>query len=261
MIRFHVNVLPKEARIKASQPRFYNPKPVHRLYQHDFRYQLDLNKPHGIYVIKPGKENRIRISENARNMDSSTAVAVVCAVTSKRAHYDTSGYDSILQSFPFFTQLLPTFCKTAEKSYSYHLYLAFDRDDPFFTNQNHRKLFLEAFSYAEDVMDCNHLATRVHYVQCRHSGSPTWAQNDAVMEAYLDGMEYFYRLNDDTSLISVNWTTAFIQALDSYLPRNVGITGPNHSGGNRKILTYEFTHKTHIEIFGFYYPRIFPGEC
>ena len=46
-------------------------------------------------------------------------------------------------------------------------------------------------------------------------------------------------------------------ALDRYDPPRVGVVGPRHAGGNVGILTYDFVHKTHIDVFGFYYPRLF----
>lgn len=57
-------------------------------------------------------------------------------------------------------------------------------------------------------------------------------------------------------MLAGGWTEAFIKVLGDYKPANVGVVGPNHSGGNIAILTYDFTHKTHIEIFGFHYPRL-----
>lgn len=42
-------------------------------------------------------------------------------------------------------------------------------------------------------------------------------------------------------------------------PHNVGVVGPRHVGGNEVILTYDFTHATHVDVFGFYYPRELPG--
>ena len=47
------------------------------------------------------------------------------------------------------------------------------------------------------------------------------------------------------------------EALRHMNPPNVGITGP--TGGRRDIFTFEFVHRTHIDIFGFYYPPEFPG--
>ena len=157
---------------------------------------------------------------------------------------------------------MPTFCTTAERDFNYHFYLGFDTNDTFFTDSSCRHLFLETFIQAQEKMGChkNNIEAWVHVVQCNHFGKPTWAQNDAMLAAYLDDMEYYCRLNDDTSLLSKNWTTKYIQALASYIPANVGVVGPDHTGGNEKILTFDFVHKKHIEIFGFYYPRIFPGK-
>jgi len=41
------------------------------------------------------------------------------------------------------------------------------------------------------------------------------------------------------------------------VPPRVGVVGPNHSGGNTGILTYDFVHRTHVDILGFYYPHVF----
>jgi len=53
------------------------------------------------------------------------------------------------------------------------------------------------------------------------------------------------------------WTEKFIRTLEGYDPALVGVVGPNHSGGNVGILTYDFVHRTHVDIFGYYYPRLF----
>lgn len=37
----------------------------------------------------------------------------------------------------------------------------------------------------------------------------------------------------------------------------MGVVGPLHKGGNEAILTYDFVHRTHIDVFGYYYPRVF----
>jgi hypothetical protein len=54
-----------------------------------------------------------------------------------------------------------------------------------------------------------------------------------------------------------NWTESFIRVLSGYNPPKIGVVGPNHSGGNTGILTYDFVHRTHVDVFGFYYPRLF----
>ena len=56
---------------------------------------------------------------------------------------------------------------------------------------------------------------------------------------------------------TLKWSQDFTQTLKNFEPSHVGVTGPNHKGGKIDILTYDFTHRTHIDIHGFYYPRHF----
>ena len=108
--------------------------------------------------------------------------------------------------------------------------------------------------------DCNKrniYVEKVRLIHCNHDAQPAWAQNDAMMEAYLDGMDYGYRINDDTLLKTHGWTEKFISVLESMDPPNVGVVGPTHSGGHTGILTYDFTSKRHIDIFGYHYPKLF----
>jgi hypothetical protein len=64
--------------------------------------------------------------------------------------------------------------------------------------------------------------------------------------------DYIYRVNDDTEL-ATPWAGALVRALATM--DNVGAVGPMCRQGNRKILTHDFTHRTHMAIFdGQYYP-------
>jgi hypothetical protein len=40
-----------------------------------------------------------------------------------------------------------------------------------------------------------------------------------------------------------------VAALDALRPARVGVAGPTCKDGNRKILTHDFTHRTHAIIF------------
>ena len=70
-------------------------------------------------------------------------------------------------------------------------------------------------------------------------------------------MYVFCRVNDDTFFTTSSWMERFLNVLHGYKPRNLGVVGPNHKGGNVKILTYDFVHRTHCDIFGYYYPRMY----
>jgi len=167
---------------------------------------------------------------------------------------------SVTKKFPLFTMLLPSFCKTIIgdwQMYVYHFYLAYDATDQYFKQAYNRKAFETEFRRVLKQYCVHDTGSVLHLLECAHSGRPAWAQNDAMIAAYLNGADYFYRLNDDTVLSTANWLSAFTNVLSSYQPRNIGVVGPTHDIGNLKILTYDFVHRTHIEIFGFYYPRVF----
>jgi len=167
---------------------------------------------------------------------------------------------SVTEKFPLFTMLLPSFCKTVTdewQTYIYRFYLAYDATDQYFSHAYNRKAFQAEFHKVIKQHCLPETASVLHLLECAYSGRPAWAQNDAMIAAYLNGADYFYRLNDDTVLSTANWLPSFTTVLSSYQPKNIGVVGPTHDSGNLKILTYDFVHRTHIEIFGFYYPRVF----
>ena len=78
-----------------------------------------------------------------------------------------------------------------------------------------------------------------------------------MMHAYMDGSSYYFRINDDTKILPADWAEVFVDKLRNLDPPNVGVVGPTTSEGKTSILTYDFVHSSHIEIFGYYYPRVF----
>ena len=126
--------------------------------------------------------------------------------------------NNALLDFEFFTTLLTSFCRTAGSKinrYHYRFYLGYDRDDPFFSDRRAAEIFRRTFD-AETARQCGprSIDTSLKLVACRHSGRPAWAQNDALLDAYLDGVEYFYRVNDDTRMLTGGWTDIFVRILN-----------------------------------------------
>jgi len=184
-----------------------------------------------------------------------TIIAIGGGITSRRL--SALNESNVGEKFVFFTSLLPSFCNTTSSQFSYAFYLAYDYTDRVFSNDRLYAAFVEAFWSEIDRLCPENITAALRLVNCSHSGKPAWAQNDAMMEAYLDNADYFYRINDDSEMLTSRWAEMFVAALDSYDPLRVGVVGPKHRGGNAGILTYDFVHKTHIDIFGFYYPRPF----
>ena len=98
---------------------------------------------------------------------------------------------------------------------------------------------------------------RIKIVHCDHNNKSDWAQNDAMMKAYIDGMDYGYRISDGTRFETLGWTEIFVQTLKSLHPPNIGVVGLTHSGGNTDILIYGFTSSHHSNLFGFHHTKLF----
>ncbi len=182
-------------------------------------------------------------------------MAIGLAVTTKKAKSVPSSPVGIL--CPFLRSFMPSFCQTASHGYRYKFYLAYDRNDKYFTETHFQRKFIGAFGKDTQRLCPINSSYSIKLVRCDHEGKPGWAQNDAMMDAYLDDADYYYRVNDDTVFETTGWTDIFIQALAKFDQPNVGVVGPAHRRGNTRILNYDFVHKTHVDIFGFYYPRLF----
>ena len=189
-----------------------------------------------------------------------TVLAIGMGITMKKVR--TVLWDDISKSgMQFLSGFLVSFCHTASPGFHYRFYLAYDDDDKFFRTVSFRKQLSQMLlNYVSSKKSGCPESSRysMRYVECPYQGKPAWAQNDAMIAAYAEGAEYFFRVNDDTVLISKGWSESYIKVLENYTPSHIGVVGPNHKGGNRGILTYDFVHRSHIEIFGFYYPRLFP---
>ncbi len=53
--------------------------------------------------------------------------------------------------------------------------------------------FITTFTETYETLCPRDITPRLHMLEVPYHGKPTWAQNDAMMRAYLDGMDYMYR--------------------------------------------------------------------
>ena len=81
--------------------------------------------------------------------------------------------------------------------------------------------------------------------------------NAIALQAYTDGAEYLTFITDDTLFLTKNWTSFATATLKSYKPRNIGVVGPTFKEGNTEILTHNMVHRSHLDIFKFYFPPVF----
>ena len=139
----------------------------------------------------------IELTENAKEFFDKarkTRIAIGGGLTSA-IHKERVSIANMRTHMPVFRYLVPTFCKTATAGYDYHFYFAYDKNDTVFNDPNSLAHFEQLFRN-ELSSHCGHLKGKldVHMIRCNHAKSPAWAQNDAMMQAYYDGMDFFYRL-------------------------------------------------------------------
>jgi hypothetical protein len=161
-----------------------------------------------------------------------------------------------IQNNPPVKILIPTLLETIKKSdkaHFYNLYLGFDYMDPFYDNEERQK---QLTSHIESMIVGYPISFQ--FVKCRQTfGWTTFLWNVIFQHAINDGNEYFYQLNDVLALLSPGWTEEFIGLLKNNPTRsNLGVVGPIDEG-NHNTLTQTFVHKTHYDIFGYFYPPIF----
>ena len=201
-------------------------------------------------------------------------IAIALGVHSGQAQIASS---SDLNKLPVLSVLLSSFLPTAQPNHLYRFYFAYDHNDRIYEKQEYRdrisQIYAESFKeedgkrwhpagYTYDgPVDSSRLLFSVHWVHCDFASKPSWAHTDAVMAAYKEGADYAYRTNDDTKFPEVKyWADLWILNLRSRKPLpNVGVVGPACGEGATWILTHDFTHKTHVVIFGFQYPRSLPN--
>lgn len=116
-----------------------------------------------------------------------------------------------LEEMLLLTSLLPSLLRTMEPGFLYGVYVGYDAGDPLLDAvgaearlqslwssrcaAENKRVELKLFRYND---------TRNHNV---------WAVNYITKEAYLDGYDYFFRINDDSEFQMQGWTSRLVEAL------------------------------------------------
>jgi len=172
----------------------------------------------------------------ARREDGAPATRIAVCAASKSKPTWRSLNDTALA-----TLLIPSLERTTRgEPYTFTLYLAFDHDDAFWREHAAGLSGAHAIKY-------DFYTTPTHKIPF----------NELTNHAYTDGADYIVRINDDTEFVTGGWATLGVEALAALEPANVGVVGPTFKEGNTAILTHDMVHRTHIDIFKYYYPPVF----
>ncbi|KAL1500163.1 hypothetical protein AB1Y20_012833 [Prymnesium parvum] len=159
------------------------------------------------------------------------------------------------EALPLFSVLLPSLVATIANGsrLRFEVHVGYDDDDPFWREEAN----VEEARRRAAALTAGRRVT-LHTAELRGMrGAPCWVWSALFNRSCAGGCEYFYQLNDDIRLLSPGWAEEFVRTLRSnaYLP-NFGIVGPLDTN-NPRLMTQSFTHCTHRDIFGYYYPPEF----
>eukprot|EP00607_Mallomonas_marina_P000424 CAMPEP_0182437390 /NCGR_PEP_ID=MMETSP1167-20130531/85012_1 /TAXON_ID=2988 /ORGANISM="Mallomonas Sp, Strain CCMP3275" /LENGTH=635 /DNA_ID=CAMNT_0024630287 /DNA_START=37 /DNA_END=1944 /DNA_ORIENTATION=- len=218
---------------------------------------------------KTSIQERNEAVKSITGMDSTKPVRICIAVpmTSKGTEMT-----SVTES-PLWSNLFDSFMKTVDwrsNRMVFAFYLGFDKADDIYDTGDawsemrdhfHNRAVERMRDQQVDNVTIEAVMNRQLKVKIMHfehlQGAPTQVVSQLVLQAYVDNYDYFYQVNDDTSLISPNWAPDLIRALASNpVISNFGVSGPVDTN-NEKIFTHAFVHRTHIEVFNHLFPPSF----
>lgn len=154
-----------------------------------------------------------------------------------------------------FTYLLPSLMRSLDCGFRYVYVLGFDEGDEFYDTPEGARAVEQWFGdHVALPLRRRGISLSLHMVKVKNTVSKPGPVFLAMgRAAYALGAAYFLRVNDDTELLDP-WAKTFTRIVSS-LGAPYGVVGPWCNEGNEKILTHDFTHRAHMDIFeGNYYP-------
>lgn len=174
-------------------------------------------------------------------------IAIVLGATSKKVQ------DPSTDNMALFTAALPSIAKTVECGFRYSIFLGYDAGDAFYDEPAGQESIMAWFDQhvrqplQKGGIDIDLVPVRVD----NPTSKPGPVFNAAARQARGVGADFFYRINDDTLLLTP-WAGAFACTVCSLGPP-YGVVGPVESVRS-DILTHDFVHAMHLDIFDDYYP-------
>ena len=182
-------------------------------------------------------------------------VAVCCGTTTRGKGGWITPRPDALEELAVFDHLLPSFVRTVDCGFRYAVVLGYDVGDKFWDLGDGAKLARAWFDEnVKGVLAAANVEAELRFAVVDNKiKKPGPVFTAITRHAYYEAKaDYIYRVNDDTEL-ATRWAKHFVAALATM--DNVGAVGPMCKQGNRKILTHDFTHRKHMDIFeGTYYP-------
>ena len=190
------------------------------------------------------------------DQDARVPVVAIGASVTTRGHPDPT-----TSTLALFQYMLPSLVRTAERGFEYWLYISFDQGDPFFagTPDGPARQAVAAWVDQSVVAALKLRGITARFVTLGFKNpmrKPGPVMNFMMKAAFVDGADFLYRINDDTEFVDA-FASSAVATLRGFTPALLGVVGPICAEGKTSILTHDFVHRTHLEIFPTYYPPVF----
>jgi hypothetical protein len=209
-----------------------------------------------------------RAGEGGRQIET---IALGLPVVSARKKYDgeeeddmrvvqdreKEGFIEDMAELPMIKVFIPSLVTSIvhePRPFRYVVYLGFDLGDPVFDNELYRVQIDTEMKRLVGEHDVSFEWMQYTGME----GKVFWIYNDLFRQAYADGADYFYMVNDDLLLLTHGWAGRFVSALESSEIPGFGVAGPLDIRDRHKThMCFAFHSRLHYDIFGSFYPPAF----
>ena len=190
------------------------------------------------------------------DQDARVPVVAICASVTTRGHPNPT-----TSTLALFQYMFPSLVRTAERGFEYWLYISFDQGDPFFAGTPDGPARQAVAAWVDQsvvaALKSRGITARVVTLGFKNPmRKPGPVMNFMMKAAFVDGADFLYRVNDDTEFVDA-FASSAVATLRGFTPALLGVVGPICAEGKTSILTHDFVHRTHLEIFPTYYPPVF----
>jgi hypothetical protein len=157
-----------------------------------------------------------------------------------------------------FQFLLPSLLNTLDCGFRYLVMIGYDLGDQFYDRPEGLAAVREWFqSRIQLPLEQHGIAVEIAFTALNNTlKKPGPIFNAMALNVFHNyKADYYYRLNDDSEFVD-RWPRTFVDQIHKMGP-SFGVIGPMCHQGLTTIMTHDFVHRTHMEIF---YPHYYPPE-
>ena len=194
------------------------------------------NNKYNDFIIK----NTKNLIENSKKLELQPYKIGLLIPTSNKGKNWKNAEDTYLWNI-----LINSFKNTVDDFHNYVFYIGIDEDDQIWSKNNNINKILELKNNIKNV------DFKFYKMNKIPKGHVTEMWNKLFNIAYNDNCSYFFQCGDDIELFSNFFSTAIKVLLSR---KNIGVTGPI-SKENSRVITQTFVSRSHMHIFGYYFPK------